>query len=507
MKINNIFVALFLVACLGFSSCQDDLLLEQPTNVLVASEFFKSAADAEIALNGAYDALQDDWVFDFVGAPVHWGNKGVDELNAPNWAAGGRKELQLYQITSNMSAIENLWRGHYDAINVANGVIDRVTDMSADLIDEEQKNSVIAQARFIRAVIYFSAVKIWENIPLIVNETRSLNDIEVSQAPTADVYAQIIEDLQFAKASLETGQGGGRVTKGAATALLGKVYLQMTGHPLNQADKFGLAITEFEEVIQSGVYSLQPAYSGVFDYLNEDNSEVIFAIKFDGPALNGDGSTVGSYMGPGGSQNNGGGWGTEYINQELVTSYDAGDDRLCQNVAKHSANNCSPEDACIDPTCPGGACGWRPWKWQKPKPNTFLYDSPMDFIHLRYADILLSYAEALNRVNGGPSAAAYDAVDQVTTRSNALRFETDLSMEAFADELLRERRRELCFEGHRKDDLIRFGKLKEIIMAVNETCWSASGNPGPEFQDHELRYPIPQRELDLNSNLVQNDGY
>jgi len=486
-------------------SCKSDLLEEKPTNVIVASEFFKTAADAEIALNGAYNAMQGEWVLDFLGMPVHWGNKGVDELNSPNWAAGGRKELQLYQITSNMGAIEDLWAGHYEAINVVNGVVDRVSEMSEELIDQEQKDRIVAEARFIRAMLYFSTVKIWENIPLIKNETRSLNDLFVGQALPDDVYAFIIEDLQYAEATLEEGQGEGRATKGAAAALLGKVYLQMTGHPLNQNDKFGLAITQFEKVIGSGTYGLLPEYADVFDYQNEDNIETIFAVKFDGPAMNGDGSSVGSYMGPNGSQENGGGWGTEFVNQELVSSYDDNDVRLCHNVAKHNVNtNCI--DSC-DPNCQLGACAWRPWKWHKPKPNTFLYDSPIDMIYIRYADILLSYAEALNRTEGGPSSVAYGLVNQITSRSNAPEFEEGMDMETFADALLRERRRELCFEGHRKDDLIRFGKLEEIVMAINETCWSSAGNPGPEYQDFKKRYPIPQREIDLNSTLKQNDGY
>ncbi|MEM9917254.1 MAG: RagB/SusD family nutrient uptake outer membrane protein [Bacteroidota bacterium] len=505
MKIFKYAIAILILG-VGFSACQKDLLEEKPTNVLVASQFFQSAADAEIALNGAYNSLQNDWTFDFVGAPVHWGNKGVDELNTPNWAAGGRKELQLYQITSNMVAIENLWQGHFESINVVNGVVDRVAAMSDELIDSERRAEIIAEAKFIRAILYFSAVKIWENVPLITSETTSLNDIEVSQATPDAVYAQIISDLQEAESVLEQGQGGGRATQGAAATLLGKVYLQMTGHPLNQTDKFAMAVEQFEKVISSGVYSLQPTYSAVFDYLNEDNSETIFAVKFDGPAMNDDGSSVGSYMGPNGSQANGGGWGTEYINQDLVASYDGNDDRLCHNVAKHNVNNCNT-NFCEDASCDIGACGYRPWKWHKPKPNTFLYDSPIDFILLRYADVLLSYAEALNKLEGGPSANAYDAVNQVTSRSNAPAMADGLDASAFADALLMERRRELCFEGHRKDDLIRFGKFKDVIMSVNESCWSSSGNPGDNFEDHEIRFPIPQRELDLNSNLKQNTGY
>ncbi len=505
MKKINYFALLFLGAFLFLGSCNSDLLEEAPTNVLVASQFYKSAADAEIALAGAYNALQSAEVYDFTGYAVHWGNKGVDELNTPNWVAGGRKELHLYQVTSNLGAIQDIWSATYQAINVVNGVVDRVAAMSEDLISSERKNEIVAEARFLRAILYFGAVRVWENIPLIVNETTSLENIEVGQNSPEEVYNQIIQDLQYAEETLQPGQGGGRATSSAATALLGKVYLQMTGFPLNQTDKFALAAEKFEAVVTSGLYSLQPTYSAVFDYQNEDNSEIIFAIKFDGPGLN-DGGRTGSFMGPAGSQENGGGWGTEFVNQELVTSYAPSDDRLCQNIAKHNVNNCDT-NACVDASCEGGACGWRPWKWHKPKPNTFLYDSPMDFIYLRYADVLLSYAEALNRIEGGPSAQAYDLVNQVTRRSNAPDMAEGLGQEEFVNELLRERRRELCFEGHRKDDLIRFGKFEETIMSIDEPCWSNSGNPSLNYEPHEIRLPIPQRELDLNPNLVQNDGY
>ncbi len=506
MKKITFFLVVFLPLALLFTSCSD-LLEENPTNVLVASEFYETPRDAEIALAGAYDALQDDRTFDFVGSAVHWGNKATDELNTPSWVAGGRLEIHLFQLTSNMASIQDLWEGHYESINVANGVIDRVGAMDPELfLEEGRQEEIIAEAKFIRALLYFTTVKMWENIPLILSETTDLNDLEVRQVPPSEVYAQIIADLKVAESILEPGQGQGRVTSTAATALLGKVYLQMTGHPLFEEDKFVLAAEHFEKVIASGFYGLQPTYAAVFDYLNEDNSEVVFAVKFDGPAVNNDGSSVGSYMGPAGSQENGGGWGTEFVNQDLVNSYDPSDDRLCHNVAKHNVNNCDT-DACQDATCAGGVCGYRPWKWHKPKPNTFLYDSPMDFILIRYADILMSLAEALNRIEGGPSARAHDLVKQVTQRSNGFPLDNTLDEEGFADALIMERRRELCFEGHRRDDLIRFGKLKEVVMAVDETCWSNAGNPGANFEDHEIRFPIPQRELDLNENLIQNPGY
>lgn len=488
---------------LALTSCNEKLLLEEPTIFVAPENFYQSEQDAITALNGAYGTLQDDWTFDLVGAPVHWGNKGVDELNVPVWVSGGRKEIHLNQLNPTLAPFEELWRGHYRGVNTTNGVIDRVSAMSEDLISPESRDQIVGEARFIRAVLYFSLTKMFGDVPLVTKEVVSLDNINVANTPALEVYEQIIADLQFAESVLSPGQGGGRATQGAAAALLGKVYLQMTGYPLNQPDRFTAAAEQFEKVINSGVYKLLDVYGDVFHYTNDNNDEIIFAIGFEGPGLN-EGSTVGSYMGPNGSQENGGGWGTEYINLEFAKSYEDEDVRLAQNVAKINVNS----DDVV------GEAAWRPWKWQKPKPNNFLYDSPFDFQYLRYADVLLSYAEALNAINNGPTADAYDAINQVRARArggaspdSVLIDLANLNQEEFVDALVRERRWELCFEGHRKDDLIRMGKFEAVIEAINETQWSSAGSPWPDYQPHERKFPIPTRELDLNPNLQQNPGY
>ena len=502
---NRLLWLLLLPLAFGLNSCVDELLTEEPTTFVAPETFYKNFAEAEIAVMGAYSTLQDGWTFNILGAPVHWGNKGVDEINSPNWAGGGRREMHLYQLTPSLGAIEELWRGHYRGINTANGVVDRINAMTEDQISSDSRDVLVAEAKFVRSILYFSAVKIWENIPLIRNEVLSLENLDIPQAPTAEVYDFIVEDLKFAAEVLPEGQGGGRATKGAAQALLGKVYLQMAGFPLKQSDKFALAAEQFREVIDSRVYRLLDDYGEVFIWTNDNNDEIVFTIGFEGPGL-GEGSAVGSYMGPNGSQQNGGGWGTEYINLEFAKSYDQADVRFEQNVARINVNDAVPNII--------GEPAWRPWKWKKPKPNNFLYDSPFDFQYLRYADVLLSYAEALNGANGGPTQDAYDAINQVRARargganpSEVLPDLAGMGQQEFLEAVMRERRWELCFEGHRRDDLIRTEMLESTLRSINEPQWSSAGNPGDNFESHEVRYPIPQRELDLNPSLVQNPGY
>ncbi|WNJ20067.1 RagB/SusD family nutrient uptake outer membrane protein [Pontibacter sp. G13] len=503
MKKFAIYLSSVMLATAGLQSCQD-LLVEEPTIFVAPETFYEDESDAQIALNGAYGTLQDDWIFDFVGFPTHWGNKGVDEINAPNWAGGGRKELHLYQLTPTMPIFENLWRAHFRAVNTCNGVIDRVAAMSEEQIVAESQERIIAEARFLRGLIYFNLVKMFGNVPLVTSEVVSLDNLEIPQTSEAEVYDQIIEDLQFAATVLEEGQGGGRATKGAAQALLGKVYLQMTGWPLMQTEKFAMAAAQFEEVINSGVYSLQANYTDVFDYNNDQNSEIVFAVGFEGPGLN-EGSSLGTYMGPNGRLEYGGGYGTEYINNEFALSYEEGDTRRAQNVADINVNN--PENVI-------GQANWRPWKWKKPNPNNFLYDAPFDMPIIRFADVLLCYAEALNGVNGAPTAAAFDAVNEVRARARGeasadtvLIPLAGLNHDEFVDALVYERRWELCFEGHRKDDLIRMGKLEEVLARHDEPQWSNAGNPYTDYRPYKRKFPVPTREMDLNSNLVQTEGY
>ena len=169
-------------------------------------------------------------------------------------------------------------------------------------------------------MLYFSLVSTWENIPLILEESKSedIGNFEVSQSSAKEVYSQIIEDLLFAESVLDEVQGQGRATKGAAQALLGKVYLQMTGSPLNETDKYTLAANKLESVINSGVYDLVSYYPDIFTVDYEQSEEIVFSIGAAGPGLN-QGSNLGTLFGPQGQTINGGAAGNNwFINLSLI---------------------------------------------------------------------------------------------------------------------------------------------------------------------------------------------
>ncbi len=515
-KISTIFKSLILpfAVVLMLTSCNDDKLIENPSIFASPSQLVQDEAGAQIYLTGAYDAIQNTLGSGGNGKEpyqIHWGTVATDEVVIPGWA-GSRKILFLQQVSPTEVAVSDLWRELYQAVNQANSVIDRVGLMTADQIDADVQANIIAQAKFIRAATYFSLVVAWENVPLVKNETTSLDNIEVPQSSPEDVYNFIIQDLTEAAAVLTAEQGGGRATKGAAQALLGKVYLQMTGFPLFQTDKFALAEQQLQDVMDSGVYDILPNYAHVFDLEHEQSVEMVFSLAMEGPGLN-EGGNLSTFYGPNGSVNNGGGWGTCYINQEFESSYDRDDWRLRNNIAIHNANNTTPDEAVdVDPnTWSGDKTGWKGWKHHAASPNNYANDTPFDNPYIRYADVLLMYAEAKNGQGTLTQTDLDLTVNRLRARARVIPAAVpDMvvgSQSQNADELLSERRKELCFEGWRRHDLIRFGKYKETILAIDQAGWSTSGNPGPNYEDHEIRWPIPNSEMQLNPNLVQNEGY
>lgn len=543
MSIQNISKILIVFLILINSSCQK-YLEEKPSVFASPDQILVDAAGAELYTVGNYAQIKV-LASDFDGWLLLWGTIGADEIVIPNWGASIRS-IYLHSFTTSNNLILNVWQNLYKSINRINSGIERIGAMNSEQIDEDLKNLYIAEHKFLRAMLYFSLVTTWENVPLILTESKSddIGNFEVYQSTAKEVYNQIIEDLLFAESFLIEGQGHGRATKGAAQSLLGKVYLQMTGPPLNETDKFSLAANKLESVINSGVYDLIPYYPDIFTLEYEQSAEIVFSIGADGPGLN-QGSRIGTLFGPQGQTINGGAAGNNwYINLEMAgpdsgfggvadnffnggrndydfaQSYTEDDIRSRNNVAKHNVNqcDCSPEEGMFSNSDrnQGNKANWKPWKWHNIKPSNWGTDTPLDQPYIRYADVLLMYAEALNGSGSLDQTDADATINLIRARARVFPDEVkpdsvvpDLivgTKEFNSNEILSERRKELCLEGWRRNDLIRFGKYFEGINSSQNT-WSNSGNPQGQFSSHEIRWPIPFNEMELNSNLIQNIGY
>ena len=538
---NSFYIFCLLLVVTGCNS--ESFLNESPTGFADPNALLTDKEGAEIYTIGTYDAIRV-LASDMDGWLSMWGTLAADEICVPNWGATA-KPIYLHTLSPSNATVRTIWENLYISVNKANSAIDRISAMTEDQIDLESRDKLIGESRFIRAMLYFSLVSSWENIPLVKNETTNLENIEVAQSTPKEVYDFIIEDLLFAESVLNTEQGGGRATKGAAQALLSKVYLQMTGFPLNETDKYALAEIKLKEVIDGNIYRILDDYPSVFSLDNEQNEEMIFAIGFDGPGIN-QGGSLGTFYGPNGNVINGGQSGNNwFVNWELAGTsaalpegsgswgarnnynfaqgYHDDDIRSRNNIAKHNVNQgpWTAEDGMYNPIArkahlPGKRATWKPWKWHNIRPSNWGNDTPFDQPYIRYSDVLLMYAEALNGQGSLTQVDIDMTVNKLRTRATI--WPSDVQPQDVAplmvlasqadntDEILSERRKELCFEGWRRNDLIRFGKYSQAI-SVTQPSWSNTGNPAPQFSDFEIRWPIPSNELQLNSKLVQNSGY
>ena len=466
-----------------------DFLTEDLKGEFSSSTFYKNESQALQAVNGAYNGLAFSrfdnalWVFGDIASndAVKGGNPGdqaeityIDEFNAD----------------ANNGIISNYWAFAYEDIARANNVIANVPGVP---MDEGLRNRIIGEAKFIRAYNYFNLVNIFGKVPLKLLPQLTQAAIHVPLSEVSAIYQQIEKDLTDAAMVLPPSYVGGdigRVTKGAALAMLGKASIYQ--------QKWAEAISYFHQMENLGGYGLLPDYADLFKLKFENNRESIFEIQhltnqdpFTGSALN-------QWFAPASE----GGYYFNAPTQDLVDAFETSttgeaDPRLDASIGRdgHPWLNGEPFNAAWSPT------GYLTKKHQQPLSeisSSLKGDGDLNYIYLRYADVLLMKAEAFNETGNADSALANlnkvrarartsfqgtlpgDLLKNVTT-SNANELRTIIQ---------HERRVELAQEFHRYFDLMRWGKT------VAETSL------GPDFNYEAKRYqPIPQAEIDANQAL------
>ncbi|RAV28623.1 RagB/SusD family nutrient uptake outer membrane protein [Sinomicrobium soli] len=464
----------------------------EPDGVNTSDNLFKSAKDAQATVNAIYAALQTHDVYNQFMEVVQ--SQGTDDAEwgyGRNTSNGDKLQMDKFQFDASSGLVYRFWENHYKNINRANIVIKNIPGME---LDEEVKNRFLGEARFLRALMYFNMVRLFGKVPLLTSPTEVLENLDVARSEVEEVYDQIEADLQFGKEHLPSQYSPsdyGRPTRGAAMSLLAKVYLTRKDYQK--------AAAEARSVMDLKIYSLWPEYEEVFDIANENTGESIFEIQFTN--TQGTSSTVSSsYQGffkppssvlPPGPEGFAG-YGDNPVTENHYLSYAPGDKRREVNVL-------------YIPTAPSSI--QYPYyvnKYHDPNAIT-VEDGGNNYYILRYADILLMYAEAENELSAG-SPQAYEAFNQVRRRAfgypvqapSPADLTTGLSQEQFRDSIMLERRHEFAFEGQRRFDLLRWGKLLEAMNAQDPTI---------DIQDRYVLFPIPTDELLLNDLLDQNEGY
>ena len=462
-----------------------------------AENFFLNEADYLRALTGAYDLLQGMFVSYWIG-----------DIASDNCIAGGESATDtegLHQIEAMTHGafndeLRSIMRFNYCGIARCNFLL----EPKENEIDFSSKSTILAEAKFLRAFYYFELVKFFGDIPLVIDERLGVQQIQqLERTPASEVYSQIEKDLNDAIAILsyksESTHSGikGRVDKGAALGLLGKVYLYQ--------ENWSAASQTFNTLINSGNYALASDYNTMFLKENENNSETIFDVEYSdqeggsyGCLICLEGNLTVGYQGIRQYDGPSYGDGNSYNlpTQDLFNSFENYDPRreaTCLNIDDFIANNSVGTTYGIGA---GGHTGFYNHKYMKSRdemlngiPDNDL-TSGVNYRVIRYADILLMAAEALNQSGDDVTALTYLNL----VRSRVGLFQKTSSGTVLYEDILKERRSELSCEGHRFFDLVRTGKAAiEITNFVRGK--------------HEL-FPIPQDEIDLaGGNWSQNPGY
>lgn len=477
------FVVLLLV------SCGDEFLDKKPLGKLTSANFFETEAHAMLATNALYEHMRS-WevhVFSYIGMTDIVSDDGDKGSFANDAAFLG--EIDDFTFNASNLAPLTVWQGYYQGIFRANNAIQNIPgiDMNVALRDR-----LVAELKVFRAYFYLNLVRWFGPVPLI---TEPLDPSEFSQqrAPVEDVYSQIEQDLIDAIAVLpEKSQyvsaDLGRVTKGSARALLARAYLSQ-GDFVN-TEKYAL------EVINSGQYSLYPDYAKLFQLVGEHSSESVFEIGSTTGAINS--SQYNQVQGARGTPNLG--WGFNRPSDNLVSSYEQGDPR--RNATILYPGEVLPDGSAIvedNPDLINERYNQKAWVPLAPSGDNFEGQGNLRLI--RYADVLLMAAEALNENNNPAQALVYLNMVRARARGNSMTLlpnVTTTNKDALRTRIWNERRSELAMEQIRWFDLLRQGRAEAVMNGVGKNF----------IAPKHLLFPIPQVEIDLSSGvLVQNEGY
>jgi len=483
------YTILFIATVMMTVSCSDDFVDVESQNES-SENYFNSEQDYQNALIGAYDLLQSTYL-----------NVLLGEIASDNTLAGGENATDVpgfQQIddmihTPNNEQLRSIWGWMFAGVNRANFILEfqNKTDFSG-------KENVLAQARFLRAYYYFELVKWFGDVPLIVDQRFLFGDqFDVDRTPKEQVYTQIELDLMYASDNLPYVQSQiGRITKGAAQALLGKVYLYQ--------EKFGDAALVLEDLINSGPFDLVSDYATIFENDNENNIESVFEVQYSD--LEGAGfvclqcSEGNVAVGFNGIRNYDGpdfdsGFSFNVPTQEVVDQFESDDPRIdtaILDIEAWAASTGATYSTGYEHT------GYYNRKYIARQGDSNIGDqnltNPNNYRAIRYADVLLMAAEALNRGSIADDRAqnylnlvrqrAFGDMDHNITSTGS----------TLTQAIYHERRVELVGEGHHFFDLVRTGR------AASEIDGFVTGK-------NEL-FPIPQIEIELTGNRwAQNPGY
>jgi len=468
-------------AAILFASCSQDFLELYPETSLNENNFYQSDEEFVLLVNGSYIPLRN------LGKTVHW---YISEVKSDNMdLQSGNTNIELYHnneflYNSSSTTYESYWNNTYSGIYNCNKAIEALETVKHNWENPALKERSLGEVYFLRALYYFNLVRQYGGVPIVTKGITGDEAVGIKRSTEEDVYDLIIADLNEAIEHLanmgDTGEPG-RVNLGAAQALLGKVYLNLK--------VYSAAETQLYDVIQSKNFGLLPNYADVFDPRNKDYYETLFAIQYSESAAELSNSFI-FFNAPVTS-------GGEVTNRpnvalstsaaikpstELIGAFEKGDERYSVSIGIWTGPDANGDIKDF------AYCA----KYKGPQTASLGWCGD-NFPILRYSDVLLMYAEALNEQGRTEEAISY--VEEVRHRANLMNDISGLSKAELTVLIEHERQVEFCFENQRWYDLVRTGRAIEVMRAQ-----------GKDIQSYQLLAPIPGEQVKINQ-IEQNPGY
>lgn len=497
------------------SSCEKDFLDKNPLDTVSNEIFWQTAEEVDIALAGVYSKLQENFLgyervyFDGISDNAFLDPGNSNQNNLSNMATGS--------ISASLGgAIPNMYNTPYKVIVACNYFLDNVDRAP---VSEEVATRYKAEVRFIRALSYFDLVQLFGGVIIYENFPETLEEVKIAKNTQEEVYRFIEADLNYAINHLPAEEYMGHAVQGSAEALLGRVLITQK--------KWNEALVPLSSVISSGNFSLANDYKSIFlteGQNNPDiNREIIFATQYLAPN-----DVHRTSPGSGGLDIELGWFSLMQPYDDLLESYQMLDGKMPEDSELYDDQNpFDNRDPRLDYTVklPGedwvndsgevwegsyeSYTGYLTEKYvdlsRAPFSSSTANSSDQDYIHLRYADVLLMYAEAQNEVSG-PSESIFNALDIIRSRESvempAVNRSELQDQGILRNYIRRERRVELALEGQRYNDLKRWN----IAHVKLPTLENPLGRP-LEFEQKNYVLPFPSTELDNNPELEQNPGY
>lgn len=485
-----------LILCLG---CTDFLDETDPSN-FTQDSYFKNAEHARSIVNAIYQDLRYSADGDYGGSPYFMTDFQTGLAATRVSQNTHMNNIRLLTNNSDNGYSKSWWNYAYRAIANANLAIDKIPAIE---MDPSTKSKCLGEARFLRAYNYFNLTRLFGSVPLVlVPVDASSPELYPEQSPLEEVYNQIVTDLQEAeKSDLAWTDDSGRVTMTAVKSLLAHVYLTMAGFPLQKGSEYyALAAAAASEVITGGHSRLFTSYAELHSLETENRGEHIFMIQYKSGVVESPFQSIYlpynmdiSYYSTE--------TGSIYALDEFIASYEQGDKRTNEGEFYYTrftsnANRTEMIEFGVHHI----------FKFFDMDANLNTAKSSLNYPLMRYAEVLLIYAEAQNEAAGAPSADAYACLNQIRERAG-LKPLSGLSQDEFRKAVWREKYHELAFENKIWFDMVRTRKVLILSTGGFDEYVGHKFIYGPVLGERELLFPLPTNEVNNNRNLKQNKGY